>query len=319
MSTKRSKRQIVLERVLAEGGHSVVHVGRDSSSLESVAVKVIDLSKDTAAALFNSEVKAMKRIPVHRNLPKMQGNCKTKSVASIVMTYFPFPTLESFIKSRGQVPEEEALFIIRQLIETIGALMHSGVAHRDIKSENILINPATLQIKLIDFGLACVKDNMNEHHVENQYVGTPIYMAPDLLKGYGVYKIIASELWSAGLVLWEMLLGHHPFHSVDTKRELLEMQRATKDFSSFGTHTQSVLHGLLAVKEADRISVKSCLRYLRENCHSPKLSIIVPLQMSRRSLSFSASFDLLTSSTRSSRSSASNSLSTSSDSGRRGN
>jgi len=84
--------------------------------MEPVAIKEIDLSKPTAAVLYKTEVKALRRLPEHANLPKIVGNCKGSATASIVLNYFPYPTLQSFLRERGSIPSSAAFFILRQLV-----------------------------------------------------------------------------------------------------------------------------------------------------------------------------------------------------------
>lgn len=128
----------------------------------------------------------------------------------------------------------------------------AGVAHRDIKTDNILINPATLQIKVIDFGLATIDDHLDENSQDSRYLGTPYYMAPDILKDFGSHLIVASELWSVGVVFWELLLGYQPFRGAKNKKRLLELTRLEKDFSQFTYQCQSMLSSLLDTREERR-------------------------------------------------------------------
>jgi len=148
--------------------------------------------------------------------------------------------------------------------------MKAGVAHRDIKTDNILINPATLQIKLIDFGLATIDPELDELMVDNQYIGTPYYMAPDVLKEIGVYSIISSELWSAGVVFWEMLIGQNPFKHIPNKTELLAYQKKGFDFSRFDAKVQVLLKGLLEYREERRSNLNAVMRYVKEIAKAPK-------------------------------------------------
>ena len=142
--------------------------------------------------------------------------------------------------------------------------MQHGVAHRDIKSENILINPDSLQIKLIDYGLATIDADLNEETLDNQFLGTPIYMAPDLLKEFGVHRVIASELWCCGVVFWEMLLGEQPYKDLESKSSLLRRQKKPKDLAQFDVSSQVILKGLLEVDEDHRSTLKGCIRFIKE-------------------------------------------------------
>jgi len=150
-------------------------------------------------------------------------------------------------------------------VEAIKALMSVGVAHRDIKADNVLINPDTLQIKLIDFGLATILERLDEHSQDNQFIGTPIYMAPDVLKGFGSYGIVASDLYSVGVLFWEMLLGAHPFREIDSTQTLLRLQRkvALSHFAHFDVAAQCVLVGLLAPREQHRTKLRDARKLLK--------------------------------------------------------
>jgi serine/threonine protein kinase len=138
-----------------------------------------------------------------------------------------------------------------------------GVMHRDIKSENILINPSNLQIKLIDFGLAFVKKFVTEEDKDFIYIGTPMYMPPDMLKKDKPYRLVASDLWSTGIVLLEMLRGSHPFANCKSETELLSAQSTPIDLSEFDISCQVVLRGVLQLNEEHRSKINDLLKFLR--------------------------------------------------------
>lgn len=108
------------------------------------------------------------------------------------------------------------------LIDKIDAITHlgeSGVAHRDLKTENTIVNPDTLVVKLIDFSHASHIASIND--MDDGYRGTPIYMAPEVLARTGrLYSIIPADMWSAGVIFWECLIGYNPFESAHSVNEL---------------------------------------------------------------------------------------------------
>jgi serine/threonine protein kinase len=90
-------------------------MGREERSMEAVAVKEIDL-KHEDIGLFENEVRALRALPEHRNLPKIVGSTRNKDKARIVLSYFPFPTLKDYIKEIGPIPGEDALYIFHQIV-----------------------------------------------------------------------------------------------------------------------------------------------------------------------------------------------------------
>jgi len=140
----------------------------------------------------------------------------------------------------------------------------SGVAHRDVKSDNIIVNPDTLAIKIIDFGLATLNASSLSAE-DNQPIGTPVYMAPAVLtcESKKMYKLIASDLWSTGIVFWECLLGKHPFANVANKKELVGEQLKRHDFNGYSPSAQHLLEGLLTVDEDARMTAADARSFIR--------------------------------------------------------
>lgn len=112
-------------------------------------------------------------------------------------------------------------------LQTVLFLAQNKVAHRDIKPDNILIDPQILRIRLIDFGLSSIL--ASEDDADTHCVGTPLYMSPSLLsqskENPSPSFIVASDLWSVGMTALECLLGQHPFQSAPSKKELLGQLR----------------------------------------------------------------------------------------------
>lgn len=141
-----------------------------------------------------------------------------------------------------------------------------------------MINPDNLCIKLIDFSLTT--EVKTEHDNDDSYRGTPIYMAPEVLARNGNYAIFPAEMWSAGVIFWECLLGQQPFDSVTTQNELSMAQSvATEElgaFSAFGDTASSLLSALLQHEPRRRprlddamMNVKACLKTRNGSICSP--------------------------------------------------
>lgn len=149
----------------------------------------------------------------------------------------------------------------------------AGVAHRDIKSENILIDPRTLRIRLIDYGLALCLPYLSEGDTGDTYTGTPIYMAPDVLAKCRPYHIISSDLWSAGIVLMEMLLGYQPFKDCPCIDDLIEAHfDLHSTFHRFDPSCQAIFRGVLCLKETRRMNLNKVARLLKLLGYEHKVS-----------------------------------------------
>lgn len=114
-------------------------------------------------------------------------------------------TLEKFLLSQRYFPESRALKIFKQLIDAFRTLIKHNILHRDLKPTNILLHNGV--IKLADFGFC--KSLKNETDMTATMLGSPIYMAPEVLKGED-YSFKA-DIWSLGVVLYEMFFGFCPF------------------------------------------------------------------------------------------------------------
>ena len=107
----------------------------------------------------------------------------------------------------NKLKETDAADIIKQLLHCINYLNTKSICHRDLKLENIVINPSTLKVKILDFGFSRF---YNPEDVMKTRVGTPYYIAPEVLIGeYGP----ECDMWSIGVIAYIMLAGYPPFHS----------------------------------------------------------------------------------------------------------
>lgn len=111
------------------------------------------------------------------------------------------------IKREGNFTEKRALNVFRQLLEAFKVLNRFNIMHRDLKPENILFNNG--KVKLGDFGFC--KGLKPGEHMAKTMLGSPIYMAPEVLRGENYTT--KADIWSLGVVLYEMLFGICPYES----------------------------------------------------------------------------------------------------------
>ncbi|KAJ8562786.1 hypothetical protein K7X08_031238 [Anisodus acutangulus] len=161
--------------------------------------------------------------------------------------------------SSGPLPEPEAALILTQLITAINYCHHMGVAHRDIKPDNILFDSMG-KLKLCDFGSAewCVGSTMNG------VVGTPYYVAPEVLMGKEYNEKV--DVWSAGVILYIMISGVPPFYGENTTDTFQAVLRAnlrfpTRLFRSVSPQAKDLLRNMLRKDVSRRFSAQQVLRH----------------------------------------------------------
>ena len=128
---------------------------------------------------------------------------------------YPVDYIDMFEFSRqyGQLNEGPAAAIMLKIIKIVERLAQSGIFHRDLKDENILIHPSTLDVKLIDFG--CATD-WEHDRTYTELSGTPEFMAPEALKCKS-YKAEGASIWSLGVISFILLHGYLPTEISDFK------------------------------------------------------------------------------------------------------
>jgi len=201
-----------LQKDLGWGKFGVVKKAVSISSPDyEVAVKIINLRFIKGKYHYLAqEVMSLKRVD-HPNIIKLLEVYKNEDKIYIVMELVKGVDLLDFLFSNEKMTEFQASTIIRQLLKALMHLNSLRMCHRDIKLENIMIDPATLHIKLIDFGFSSFI--MDKDLLYTQ-VGTPYYISPQILKGeYGK----EWDMWSIGIVWFILLTGFPPFKSNNLK------------------------------------------------------------------------------------------------------
>ncbi len=199
---------LIVEEI-GQGGMATVfravqeRVGRD------VAIKVIHRAialDDTALERFTREAQLIARLEHPHILPVYDYN-PTSDPPYIVMRYLPTGTLKDVLE-REQLPHAEAVFLFRQMASALDYAHRQGVVHRDIKPSNILVD-AEGNVFLTDFGIARMVESTEGLTASGVAVGTPGYMAPE--QGMGIAVDGRSDIYSLGVMLFEMLTGSAPF------------------------------------------------------------------------------------------------------------
>jgi tetratricopeptide (TPR) repeat protein len=199
-----------IEARLGAGGMGVVYRAQDARLQRAVALKVLAphlASEPDARRRFLTEARAAASLD-HPNICTVYETGEAESgVPYIAMAYCEGETLRARV-ARGRVPPADAVGLALGMARGLAAAHGRGVVHRDVKPANVMIGPDGL-VKLVDFGLARLVDTTLTAPALAR--GTFAYMAPELLRGQGADA--RSDLWSLGVVLYEMLTGTRPFRA----------------------------------------------------------------------------------------------------------
>ncbi|RSZ62717.1 Stk1 family PASTA domain-containing Ser/Thr kinase [Corynebacterium hylobatis] len=197
-----------IDHPIARGGMSTVYRCVDLRLGRAVAAKVLDekyITDPVFRQRFRREALAMAQL-THPNLVNVYDFGSDGDHLFLVMELITGGTLRELLAERGPMPPHAAAAVLRAVLTGLSAAHTAGMVHRDIKPDNILIN-GDHRVKLADFGL--VRSATAATTATNQIVGTAAYLSPEQVDGTDITP--ASDVYSAGIVLFELLTGTVPF------------------------------------------------------------------------------------------------------------
>ncbi len=208
---------------LGTGGMALVYKAKDLMLERFVAVKVLreDFSVDAAfRERFRQEAKAAANLS-HPNIVTVHDFGLDQRHLFIVMEFVPGTDLKSRIHEKGRFEVQEALDLMVQACQGVGYAHRAGLVHCDIKPHNLLVSPDG-RLKVTDFGIARALATISPEERSDVVWGSPLYFSPE--QAAGLPPSPASDVYSLGVILYEMLTGQLPFNSPDAT-ELARMHR----------------------------------------------------------------------------------------------
>jgi len=199
-----------------------VYRAEDLKLSQVLAIKFLPeaLSRDAAAlARFHSEVRVARQVS-HPNVCRVFDIGDEKGIPFLTMEYVDGEDLSSLVRRIGRLPQDKATEVSRQICAGLAAAHERGVVHRDLKPSNVMLDGAG-KARITDFGLAGIAANIQGAEVR---AGTPAYMAPEQLAGKEV--TIKSDIYSLGLVMYEVLTGRRAFEAATLPELMKERERA---------------------------------------------------------------------------------------------
>jgi len=209
---------------LGEGGMGSVYKGVDLNLQRPVAIKVLRADFTNNPALverFRSEAITLAKLN-HPNIATLFSFIPQDGQFFMIMEYVAGETLENIIRRRGAIPYQEAIMLFSQALEGIGQAHRIGIIHRDIKPANLMVMEEDFEekkVKVMDFGIARI---LGTNHLTRPggMVGTLHYMSPEQARALETDN--RSDIYSLGIVLYEMLTGKIPFDA-NSEYDLIDL------------------------------------------------------------------------------------------------
>ncbi|MGH7646111.1 MAG: protein kinase domain-containing protein, partial [Gemmatimonadales bacterium] len=202
-----------VKEILGMGGMGVVYRAFDRELGEPVAIKTLRpeaLAADDGVALerFKQEIRLARKI-AHRNVVRTYDLGEAHGMYYLTMEFVEGTSLKQLIEGRGKLPVPVTLTIGKQLCRALEVAHEQGVIHRDIKPQNMVVDPSGF-LKVMDFGIARLAQRQGHGLTEKgTSLGTPDYMSPEQLTGDEIDA--RADLYAAGVVLFECVTGRMPF------------------------------------------------------------------------------------------------------------
>jgi len=194
---------------LGSGGSGMIWKAEDLSLGRVVALKALraELAADSEMSLrFRDEARTLAKLS-HANVASLYSLIEDDDGLFLVLEYVEGNTLAALLATSGPLPLESAFALFHQVLDGVGHAHEMGVVHRDLKPANLMVD-ARGRVKVMDFGIARVAGAARTTH-HGKLVGTPEYMSPEQVRGEDA--TIRSDIYSLGILLFEMVAGQTPF------------------------------------------------------------------------------------------------------------
>ncbi|ESO13025.1 hypothetical protein HELRODRAFT_63410 [Helobdella robusta] len=268
----------VNNEVLGVGAYSVLHSAFSKTHETEVAIKVIPKirgAKEFLTQFLPKELELMKEL-VHPNIVTFMQVIETNVKIYIVMELVKGLSLLQAVQAKKQLNEKTSEKIFRQLCNGIEYIHEKGIAHRDLKCENILLD-ARGYVKIIDFGYA--KSNLNstdELIRSTTFCGSYAYACPEILQGRPYIPFLA-DVWSLGVILYIMVFGSLPFEDTNLQRllKLVVIPLLMPTSIKISGRCQKTIRKILTPEEIrPSVSAVKELSWLRESSNDLKTSTL---------------------------------------------
>jgi len=226
MDTKPTLGRYQVIGELGRGAMGVVYKGEDPKIHRTVAIKTVRLSDFDEDMLEEMKERFFREaesagLLTHPNIVTIYDCGEEHDLAYIAMEYLEGEDLESYTEQKNLLPPRETLSVVAQVAEALDYAHAKGIVHRDIKPANIMRRRETKDVKVTDFGIARITSSSKTK--TGVVLGTPSYMSPEQVAGKRVDG--RSDIFSLGVVLFELLTGRKPFEGEDMTSLMYQIAR----------------------------------------------------------------------------------------------
>lgn len=197
--------------IIGQGGISVVYKARDLATNQIVAVKTLKENKPDIAVRFKREIETLTKLQ-HKNIVRaVEAITLPPSQTFLVMEHVKGISLQELIKQYGRAEHPEVIAsILTQVCDGLAHAHKHKIIHRDLKGGNIVLTNVSdkIVVKILDFGIAKLEDDMQKLTLEGKAMGSPLFMSPEQCKGETL--TVRSDLYSLGIVAYELIAGELP-------------------------------------------------------------------------------------------------------------
>lgn len=256
LTVKTSPEEYSFKRTLGNGQFSTVWAAVHTPNSTVFAVKTYGKVTPLSAQLrkcISREINILRHLS-HPNIIKFIVEIPTAKQVHLVFEYFQGKTLFQHIQGRAsrQLKESEAKTIFKQVVDAVAYCHSYGVAHRDIRLQNILIDWNN-QVKLIDFGFSTCLPPTKQLRV---FCGATLYRAPELLKRKD-FEGAPADIWALGILLFYLLAGKYPFRGKEFHSQVATGTLVFPDYISLAS--RALIMKMLRTEPEERVSARSLL------------------------------------------------------------
>ncbi|KAF3591550.1 hypothetical protein DY000_02026073 [Brassica cretica] len=248
-------------RLLGKGTFAKVYHAKHITTGESVAIKIINKDHVMKRPGMMDQIKreiSIMRLVRHPNIVELKEVMATKTKIFFVMEFVRGGELFAKVV-KGKLKEDAARRYFQQLISAVDFCHSRGVSHRDLKPENLLVDENG-DLKVSDFGLSALPEQLLQDGLLHTQCGTPAYVAPEVLRKKG-YDGAKADIWSCGVVLYVLLAGYLPFQEENLMNMYRKIFKAEFDFPPwFSPEARRLISKLLVVDPEKRISIPAITR-----------------------------------------------------------